>query len=120
MSAITNQADFVSAPEEGQIRVLALSTSASALQTVAEFVGHYVSFVCDADFYITFGSVAAVTDPDETTAAGNGRTWFCAGGQRHDFRITQRTAGFKAKASAGTPKLRWTRTSARGPALGAV
>ena len=120
-SAIENGAANVSGPIEGQIRVLALTTSASAVQDLTEFMADsslrrgevWVTFVCSARWYMTCGSTSTITDPDSTSTSGNGRCWEIPADVPFPFRVTKKTAYFKARGSASA-NLRWTVSENRG------
>lgn len=110
MSDAEQLASAVKAPREGAIRVLALTTSASAVQDTGVSSGQaYVTLIADVACYVTFGAdgTNTVTNPDETAATGGGRTWRLAADQPQSF-LVQSGADryFKAKGSA-SGYLRW-------------
>ena len=90
------------APTEGNIEVLALTTSASAEQDLgSSAIGRFVTFICSARFYITFGTVGAVTDPDDTATSGGGRTWEVPADTEFHVRIVgPHMQAFKAKGAS--------------------
>ena len=100
--------DIVIAPTQGNIYVLSVTTSASSEQDIGideADKSQYWTFVCDVDCYVTFGG-STVTDPDETTASGDGRTWLLSAGQPQAFVLDRGSRYFKAKGSA-SGKLRY-------------
>lgn len=113
-SAIENSAANIAAPKMGNIRVLAVTTSASAIQNVTEFLAgastgykpRWITFICDVAWYVTCGSTSTITDPDSTATTTDARTWRVPADQPFAVRVTKDTAYFKARGSAaGT--LRW-------------
>lgn len=89
MSATETTAMMVSPPREGDIRALAVTTSPSTEQDLAEFLGGastdalanrrpvWIAFICDVAFGITFSKAIgdAVADPDLASVAGDSRCW---------------------------------------------
>lgn len=113
-----HQAADISAPVEGSIWVLGLTTSASAEQDFASasyfngsFTAQFVTMKCSVRWYITFKDVTGVTNPDETATSGAGRTWEVAPDEPFPVRIASPNAAvttpptdlrrfWKAKGSA--------------------
>lgn len=96
-------ASMVQPPTEGNILVLALTTSASSAQDLgAEGSAEqgYWTFISDVDCYITFGAADSVADPDETATSGDGRTWYMPAGLPQHFELDRRSRYFKAKGTA--------------------
>lgn len=111
----SNYYDTISAailpPKEGAISVLALTTSASAVQDtgiVSGTVARFVTLVSDVACYVTFSDdgTNTITDPDETNTSTNARTWRIGADQPANFTITGTERYFKAKGSAAG-YLRW-------------
>jgi len=105
-------ASIVRPPREGSINAIAITTAASTQQTITEDQSSeegYWNFIADVAFYITFASKgAAVTDPDGTAVAGNGRTWLIPANTPTPFWLGADSKEFKARGTAaGT--LRWYR-----------
>lgn len=103
------QALDVSPPVEGEIFVLALTTSASAEQDFdaagyfnsATWAPRYVTFISSARWYITFKAVTGVTDPDSTATSGGGRTWEVPADMPFNVRVVRGERRFwKARGSA--------------------
>lgn len=109
MSDYEKLASAVKPPMEDEIRVLAVTTSASAVQDSGITRGpRYVTFICDVACYITFGKdgTNTVTDPDGTAASGGGRTWRLAADQPQAFLVNTVARYFKARGTA-SGSLRW-------------
>ncbi len=114
-SAIENGAANVAAPKQGSIRVLGLTTTASATQDISDLMGgtapnkaeRWVTFYCDVLCYITHNSSSTITNPDPALTTGNGRTWPLAAGVEKHYRITNDTKYFKAIVPTATGTLRW-------------
>ena len=58
-------------PRQGLIGVLAVSSGVASDATEIGTTGQHL-FICDVDFYITFGDASMVA-PDETAVTGNAR-----------------------------------------------
>ena len=97
-------------PTEGNISYLALTTSASSLQSLTAPPGGTAiyTFISDVQFWITFGNTA-VTDPDETATSGNAVPWRVPADTAFHVKVRRGQADFKAKGSAGGV-LRWYRS----------
>lgn len=98
-------------PRQGEIRVLALTTSASAVQDTGIAAGgqtRFVTVVSNVDAYITFSDdgTNTITDPDETNTSTDARTWLLTAGVPQPFTVSPVERYFKAKGSAAG-YLRW-------------
>lgn len=112
LSRADHQAADISAPVEGSIFVLAITTAASAEQdfTSSSYFNNgtiapqFITMKCSVRWYITFKDVTGVTNPDETQTSGNGRTWEVAPDEPFCVRIGANSAS--AGGAAGTLDLR--------------
>jgi hypothetical protein len=95
-----------SGPIEGENRALAITTAASAEQTLEEFVGEMIEFAADVPFYLTVGPTP-VTDPDGAATSGAGRTKRIEAGELFKVRVVDGVNDrFKARG-VGAGTLRW-------------
>jgi len=100
------QIEKIRPPTEGTIRVVALTTSASAeqdlgLDPMTTGERSYL-FISDVDCYITFSSdgiAGSVNDPDETAVTGDGRTFRLPAGMIVSYMVQPCQRYFKVKGS---------------------
>lgn len=96
------QPAIVIPPTQGNIRVLAVSTTASSdvdLGVDEADKGQYWTFISDVDCYITFHKNEITTAPDETSTSGDARTWMLSAGSPQHFMIDRDARHFRAKGS---------------------
>lgn len=103
--------DEIRPPPEDGINVLAISTSASALQDLGISAGkRMVTFISDTTFYLTFSKddTATVTDPNTTATTGGGRTFGpYAKETPWSFVVKPSRTYFKVIAAEDSKYLRW-------------
>lgn len=116
-SAVENSAANVAAPAQGNVRVISLSTTATAATSLTEFMAgndtaskmkrpRWITFTCSERIYILFGD-ANVVAPDDTQTSGTARCWEVPADTPFHVRLTRDTTHFRVKAASGTPKLRY-------------
>ena len=109
MSDYEKMAAAILPPRQGDIRVLAITTSASAVQDSEVSSGpHFITLICETAFYITFtaNGTNVITDPDGTATSGNARTMLVPANQPTPFIVSQMERYFKVRGT-GAGTLRW-------------
>lgn len=101
----------VRAPRQGELGVVAVTTSASAAQDTGVTSGgpRWVTFKADVNCYITFGvdGTTTITDPDGTAVSGNGRTWELTAGIPEPFLISSKVDRYFKVRGTGAGYVRW-------------
>jgi len=100
-------------PTEGDIRVLSVTTAASAIQDTGVEAGaaggpRTVKFIGSVAFYVTFAGNGGntVTDPDGTATTGDGRTWLVPANTEWCEPVSPRERYFKVRGT-GSGTVRW-------------
>lgn len=106
MSGEMEDASIVMAPLEGEMLVIALSTTVAAGNVTAIGPGWYTFDAEGCTAYITFNVSATITDPNPVATSGNGRCYRLMQDREREFFLDSTRMYFEAITSTGTGYLR--------------